>query len=78
MRLVFLNLDIKVKDGKFHFDLFDKRDSFPFCVVRIPDKSSIVYSPIRAKSLRIARASNNPASFSTVIKPLIACVSPQG
>ena len=26
----FLDLDIKIKDGKFHFGLFDKRDSFPF------------------------------------------------
>ena len=25
----FLNLDIKIKNEKFHFDLFDKRDSFP-------------------------------------------------
>ena len=31
----FLDLDIKIKDGKFHFG-----DSFPFSVVRIPDKSS--------------------------------------
>ena len=25
---IILDLDIKIKDGKFHFDLFDKRDSF--------------------------------------------------
>ena len=29
----FLNLDIKVKDGIFHFNLFDKRDPFPFSIV---------------------------------------------
>ena len=40
--------------------------------------SSIVYSATRAESLRIARASNNPESFSTAIKPLIACMSRQG
>ena len=34
--------------------------------------SSIVYSAIGAESLRIARASNNPESFSTAIKPIIA------
>ena len=78
----FLNLNIKIKDGKFHFGLFDKRGSFPFSIIRMPDKSSnvpssIVYSAIGAESLRIARASNNPESFSTV-KPLIARMSRQG
>ena len=79
----FLDLNIKIKDGKFHFDLFNKRDSFPFSIVRMPDKSSnvpssIVYSTIGAESLRIARASNNPESFSTAIKPLIARMNRQG
>ena len=64
----FLDLDNKIKDGKFHFGLFDKRDSFPFSVVIMPDKSSnipssIVCSAIFAESLRIVRASNNPESF---------------
>ena len=48
----------------------------------MPDKSSnvpssIVYSVIGAKSLRIARASNNPESFSTAIKQLVARTSRQ-
>ena len=43
----------------------------------MPDKSSnvpssIVYSAIGAESLRIARASSNPESFSTAIKPIVA------
>ena len=79
----FLDLNIKRIDGKFHFGLFDKRDSFPFSIVRMPEKSSnvpssIVYSAIGAESLRIAKASNNPESFSTAIKPLIARMSMQG
>ena len=78
-----LDLNIKIKDGKFHFGLFDKKDSFPFSIVRMPDKSSnvpsnTVYSVIGAESLRIARASNNLKSFATAIKPLIACMSGQG
>ena len=78
-----LDLNIKIKDGMFHFGLFDKRDSFSFSIVRMPDKSSnvpssIVYSAIGAESLRIARASNNLESFSTAIKPLIAHMSRQG
>ena len=77
---MFLHLDIKIKDEKFHFGHFDKRDSFPFSIVRMPDKpsnlpSSIVYSAIGAVSLRMARASNNPELFSTAIKPFITCMS---
>ena len=60
-----------------------KEINFPFSIVTMPEKSSnvpssIVYSAIGAESLRIARASNNPESFSTAIKPLIACMSRQG
>ena len=70
-------LYIKIRDGKFRFSLFNKRDSFPFPIVRMPDKSSnvpasTVYSAIGAKPLGIAGASSNPESFSTAIKPLIA------
>ena len=34
----FLDLNIKIKDGEFHFRLYDKRDSFPFSIVKMPDK----------------------------------------
>ena len=73
----FLDLNIKTKDGKFQSGLFDKRDSFPFPIVRMPDKSSnvpssIVYSATGAESLRIARARNDAASFSIAIEPPIA------
>ena len=49
----------------------------------MPDKSSdvpsiIVYSAIGAESLRIARGRNNPESFSTAIKPVIARMSTRG
>ena len=80
---IYLDLDSKIKDGKFRFGPFDKRDPFPFSIVRMSYKSinvpsSIVYSAIVAESLRIARASNNPESFSTAIKPLIARMGRQG
>ena len=60
----------------FHFGLFDKTDTFPFSIVRMPDKScnapsGIVYPVIAAESLGIARTSSNPESFSIAIKPLI-------
>ena len=49
----------------------------------MPDKSnnvlsSIVYSAIRAEFLRIARATDNPKSFSSAVKPLIARMSRHG
>ena len=49
-----------MNDGKFHFGLFDKRDSFLFSIVRMPENSSnapssIVYSAVGTESLRIAR-----------------------
>ena len=52
-------------------------------VKTMPDKSSdvpsiIVYSAIGAESLRIARGRNNPESFSTAIKPVIARMSTRG
>ena len=72
-----MDLVIKIKDRKFQFGHFDKRESFPFGIVRMPEKSSnvpssIVYSATGAESLRIARASNNTASFSIAIKLPIA------
>ena len=67
----------------FHFGLLDKRDSFCFSIVRIPDNSSnvpssMIYSATGAETLRIAKASNNPESFSTAIKPLIARMNRKG
>ena len=68
--------------GFSYFGIFDKKDSFPFSIVRMPDKSSKapssrVYSAICAESLRIARAINNPESLTTAIKQFIARKSRQ-
>ena len=68
---------------RIYKNLFDQRDSFPFSIVRIPDKSSnvpssIAYSAIGAESIRTAKASNNPELFSTAIKPLVSYMSRQG
>ena len=76
-----MDLDIKIKDGKFHFGFSDKR-LISFFNCQNPDKSSnvpssAVYSAIGAESLRIAGARSDPESFSTAIKPLIACMSRQ-
>ena len=57
----FLELDISVQDGLFVYKLFDKRDEFPFFIVRMPDISGnipdhIFYGSIMSEFLRIARA----------------------
>ena len=57
----FLNLDITIKDGIFIYKLFDKRDAFPFSIVRMPHMDSnipesIFYSALIGEFLRIARS----------------------
>ena len=56
----FLDLDISIIDNIFVYKLFDKRDDFPFTIVRMPDlsgniPSSIFYGSIMSEFLRIAR-----------------------
>lgn len=57
----FLELDISVQDGLFVYKLFDKRDDFPFFIVRMPDLSGnipdhVFYGSVMSEFLRIARA----------------------
>ena len=56
----FLDLDITIKDGIFVYKLFDKRDKFPFFIIRMPHlssniPSSIFYGSVFSEFLRIAR-----------------------
>ena len=72
----FLDLNIKIRDAKFQVALFDKRDSVPFSIFRMPENScnapsTIIHSAIGSESLRIARASNNPDKFSTAFNHLL-------
>ena len=57
----FLDLDITVQDGCFVYKLFDKRDDFPFFIVRMPDlrgniPSHVFYGSVMSEFLRIARS----------------------
>ena len=57
----FLDLDITIKDGLFIHKLFDKRDNFPFFIVRMPDLSGnipsyVFYGSVMSEFLRIARS----------------------
>ena len=40
----FLDLDIKIDGDEFIYKLYDKRDEFPFFVVRMPDRRSNIPS----------------------------------
>ena len=56
----FLDLDITVENNIFRYKLFDKRDAFPFFIVRMPHldsniPSKIFYSSIYSEILRISR-----------------------
>ena len=56
----FLDLDITVENDIFRYKLFDKRDAFPFFIVRMPQKDSnipvkIFESSIYSEILRISR-----------------------
>ena len=57
----FLELDITVQEGLFVYKLFDKRDDFPFFIIRMPDLSGnipdhVFYGSVMSEFLRIARA----------------------
>ena len=64
----FLELDITIVDGIFVYKLFDKRDTFPFFIVRMPDLSGnlpehVFYGSISSELLRIARATLQYGDF---------------
>ena len=61
LHATFLELDITVEEGLFIYKLFDKRDNFPFSIVRMPDLSGnipnhVFYGSVMSEFLRIARA----------------------
>ena len=60
MHATFLELDINIIDNMFVYKLFDKRDSFPFFIVRMPYLDSnipsfVFYGSFKSEILRIAK-----------------------
>ena len=56
----FLDLEITISDGIFSYKLFDKRNDFPFFIVRMPDLSGnipshVFYGSVMSEFLRISR-----------------------
>ena len=82
-KATFLNLDIHIKDGKFIYKLFDKRDSFPFFIVRMPHRNSnipknIFYSALVGEMLRITRSTLQYIDFLPKAQELVKRMSNQG
>ena len=79
----FLELDITIKDGVFSYKLYDKRDAFPFHIVRMPDISGnipnhVFYGSVYSELLRIARATLSYEDFLNKAKILIQRMLKQG
>ena len=79
----FLNLYIEITEGIFKYKLYDKRDDFPFSIVRMPYKESnipenIFYSALSGEIIRIGRSTLLKADFLPKIKELIQRIKNQG
>ena len=79
----FLDLDINIVNNKFDLKLFDKRDAFPFEIVRMPYlsnnmPSNIFYSTLSSELLRIARCTTGKENFLKSSKSLITRMRNQG
>ena len=79
----FLNLEICIENNIFVYKLYDKRDNFPFHIVRMPQKSSnipqsIFYSALVGEFLRIARSTLRLPDFLPKALDLVSRMKNQG
>ena len=61
LHATFLDLEINIKNNIYVYKLFDKRENFPFFIVRMPDlggniPSHVFYGSVMSEFLRIARS----------------------
>ena len=79
----FLQLDVTIRDGIAIYKLFDKRDNFPFFIVRMPDlggniPSHVFYGSVMSEFLRIARSTLLYPDFLPVATSLFKRMHNQG
>ena len=79
----FLHLDVRIEGNLFVYKLYDKRDAFPFSIVRMPYitsniPQSIFYSALVGEFLRIARSTLKFEDFVPKAKELIERMRKQG
>ena len=82
-RATFLDLDIKITEKQFSTCLFDKRDSFPFSIVRMPYRISNIptnmfYATLGSEVLRIGRATSHVDDFLQSTSSLFLRMKRQG
>ena len=78
-----MDLNIKIENNKFSLSLYDKRDTFPFSIVRMPYLSSNIpskmfYATLGAEVLRIGRTSTVLNSFVSSSQRIIKRMQKQG
>ena len=78
-----LEIEISIIDGRFKYKLFDKRDSFPFDIVRMPNLGGnipehIFYGSFMAEVLRIGRATLYYEDFLPRVGQLLKRMCKQG
>ena len=79
----FLDLEINIVNGIFVYKIFDKRDNFPFFIIRMPDLSGniplhVFYGSVMSEFLRIARSTLLYADFLPVASNLVKRMISQG
>ena len=79
----FLDLEINIRQGLFVYKLYEKRDTFPFFIVRMPSltgniPSAMFYGCILSEFLRIARTTLYIDDFSQRAKELVTRMCNQG
>ena len=79
----FLDLNLSNHNGHVEVKLYDKRNNFPFSIVRLPFSSSnipsaVFYNCVGAEILRIGRVSSNLENFKTDGKELLDRALKQG
>ena len=79
----FLDLNLSNCNGHVEVKLYDKRNNFPFSIVRLPFSSSnipsaVFYNCVGAEILRIGRVSSNLENFKTDGKELLDRALKQG
>ena len=79
----YLDLDMVIDEHKFDISLFDKRNAFPFSIIRMPFLSSNIpskmfHSSFSAEILCTARVSTSIDKFSTTAKALARRAIHQG
>ena len=78
-----MDIEITIVDGIFVYKLFDKRDGFPFFIVRMPDLSGNIPShvfngSVMSEFLRIARCTLLYKDFLPAITSLLKRMLNQG